>query len=105
MPSAPLTDASRAATLGSTLMMMSACSATSRAECAGLPPPWANASSLGAETSKPMTLKPAWSRFADMAEPMIPRPSMPTLVCIVFSIDNPNPRYMMTDGSQVLSGG
>jgi hypothetical protein len=105
MPSAPLTTSSSAATLGSTLMMMPARCATSRAERAGVPPVCANASSLSAETSKPMTSKPAWSRFADIAEPMIPRPSMPTLGFIAFSIESPHLRYMMTEGIQVLSGG
>src|SRR5713101_7382929 len=69
----------RASAEGSEVTMISARRATSRGLRAATPPERACSARRRGTTSKPATRNPARARFADIAEPMIPRPIIPTV--------------------------
>src|SRR5258706_3777836 len=83
-PSSAATSA-RARAEGSEVMIGSARLATSRGLFAATPPERLCSARRRGTTSKPATRNPARMRFADIAEPMIPRPIIPT-VCRAISI-------------------
>src|SRR6266853_569958 len=68
---------------GSEVMTISARRATSRGLRAAMPPARACSARRRGTTSKPATRNPARARFADIAEPMIPRPIIPTVCCFI----------------------
>src|SRR5204863_225455 len=89
--SSPATSA-RARAEGSELMMMLERRATSRGLLAATPPERACSVRRRGATSKPATRNPARARFADIAEPMIPRPTIPTVCSFIapsFSVGPP----------------
>jgi len=73
-----LTDASASAE-GREVMIMGERAATSRPRRAGRPPARLSAVRRAATGSKPRTSNPALTRLADIADPMIPRPIIPTV--------------------------
>src|SRR5216683_2284668 len=81
-PSSAATSA-RAWAEGSEVMTISARRATSRGLRAAIPPERACSARRRGTTSKPATRNPARARFADIAEPMIPRPIIPTVCCFI----------------------
>src|SRR5712671_1756672 len=68
---------------GSEVMTVSARRATSRGLLAATPPDRTCSARRRGTTSKPATRNPARMRFADIAEPMIPRPIIPTVCCFI----------------------
>src|SRR3977135_4620697 len=64
-------------------MIGSARLATSRGLFAATPPERLCSARRRGTTSKPVTRNPARMRFADIAEPMIPRPIIPTVCCFI----------------------
>src|SRR6266853_705101 len=81
-PSSAATSA-RARAEGSEVMIGSARLATSRGLFAATPPERLCSARRRGTTSKPATRNPARMRFADIAEPMIPRPIIPTVCCAI----------------------
>src|SRR5712692_132126 len=69
----------RASAEGSEVTMISARRATSRGLRAATPPERACSAHRRGTMSNPATRNPARARFADIAEPMIPRPIIPTV--------------------------
>src|SRR5712671_167412 len=70
---------------GSEVMTVSARRATSRGLLAATPPDRTCSARRRGTTSKPATRNPARMRFADIAEPMIPSPIIPTVCCFIAS--------------------
>src|SRR5882672_4809410 len=68
---------------GSDVMMMPDRLATSRGLRAATPPARLCSARRRGTTSKPATRNPARARFADIAEPMIPSPIIPTDCCAI----------------------
>src|SRR6266850_606633 len=88
-PSSAATSA-RAYAEGSEVMTISVRRATSRGLLAATPPARACSARRRGTTSKPVTRNPERMRFADIAEPMIPSPIIPTVCCFIapsFSVD------------------
>src|SRR6266850_2053969 len=81
-PSSAATSA-RAYAEGSEVMTISVRRATSRGLLAAMPPDRTCSARRRGTTSKPATRNPARMRFADIAEPMIPRPIIPTVCCFI----------------------
>src|SRR5882672_12362678 len=73
----------RAYAEGSEVMTISVRRATSRGLLAATPPDRTCSARRRGTTSKPATRNPARMRFADIAEPMIPRPIIPTVCCAI----------------------
>src|SRR6266513_2124465 len=73
----------RARAEGSEVMIRSARLAKSRGLFAATPPARLCSARRRRRTSKPATRNPARMRFADIAEPMIPRPIIPTVCCAI----------------------
>src|SRR5882762_6281194 len=90
-PSVAATSA-RAYAEGSEVMTISVRRATSRGLLAATPPDRTCSARRRGTTSKPATRNPARMRFADIAEPMIPSPIIPTVCCFIapsFSVGPP----------------
>src|SRR6266850_1072247 len=88
-PSSAATSA-RAYAEGSEVMTISVQRTTSRGLLAATPPARACSARRRGTTSKPVTRNPERMRFADIAEPMIPSPIIPTVCCFIapsFSVD------------------
>src|SRR5438876_739968 len=84
-PAPSATTSARAPTEGSEVTMRSARLATSRGLFAATPPArWCSAHRRGT-TSKPATRNPARPRLNDIAEPMMPRPTIPTVCCVIIA--------------------
>src|SRR5882672_1011500 len=79
------TTSARAYAEGSEVMTISVRRATSRGLLAATPPARACSARRRGTTSKPVTRNPARMRFADIAEPMIPSPIIPTVCCFIAS--------------------
>src|SRR3989454_2888196 len=82
----------RASAEGSEVTMHSVRRATSRGLRAATPPARTCSARRRGATSKPATRNPARARFADIAEPMIPRPIIPTVCGFIapsFSVGPP----------------
>src|SRR6266852_4067586 len=75
----------RASAEGSEVTMHSARRATSRGLRAATPPERACSARRRGTTSKPATRNPARARLADIAEPIIPRPIIPTVCGFIAS--------------------
>src|SRR5258708_7547593 len=69
---------------GSEGIRISALDPTSPTDLAALPPPATNASAALGRTSYPITENPALMRFLLIADPMIPRPIIPTGMSLCF---------------------
>ncbi len=71
---------------GSEVMTISARRATSRGLRAAMPPERACSVRRRGTTSKPTTRNPARVRLKDIAAPMMPRPTIPTVCCAIASL-------------------
>jgi hypothetical protein len=71
-----------AAADGSEVMMTSAAEPTAAADATAVPPKSLNASIARGAMSWPITEKPAATRFLLIADPMMPRPIIPTVLSI-----------------------